>query len=152
MTMDERWCASIDALQERLGYRWRDPALLVEALTHSSWGKPNGLPYNERLEFLGDGVLDLSCAEWLMTQYQAADEGFMSGARARLVQRESLAILARELDIAHCLIVDGRHRYLTDLDSVLANAFEALVGSVYMDSGSDLRVTQAMLLRCGFFL
>jgi len=116
-----------------LGHRFRDEALLTLALTHRS---ATG-PHNERLEFLGDAVLGLVTAEALYAAHPGADEGLLSRLRARLVRRETLERLARQLDLGRHLRLGsgelrsgGHHR-----GSILANALEALIGAVYLDGG-----------------
>lgn len=116
-----------------LGYGFSDPALRRRALTHrSARGE-----HNERLEFLGDAVLGLLVAEWLITRYPRADEGRLSRLRAAVVRRESLAGVARVLDLGSHLTLGpgerksgGAHR-----ESILADALEALIGAVYLDGG-----------------
>ena len=122
-------------LDERLGYRFDDRALLDAALTHrSARGR-----HNERLEFLGDGVLDLVIAEALYRRLPEADEGQLSRLRANLVNRDALARLARELGLGEHLRLGsgelksgGKRR-----DSILADALEALFGAVYLDGGFE---------------
>lgn len=118
-----------------LGHRFRDEALLALALTHrSASGR-----HNERLEFLGDAVLGLVAAETLYVVHPEADEGALSRLRARLVRRETLEGLARNLELGRQLRLGsgelrsgGHHRA-----SILANALEALFGAVYLDGGLD---------------
>jgi len=116
-------------------YRFADPALLRQALTHRSAGSP----HNERLEFLGDSLLDLFVAEALYARWPKADEGAMTRARAELVRESALAGLAREFGVGERLILgpgemkSGGHRR----DSILADAFEAIVAAVYLDAGFE---------------
>ncbi|GAB2544930.1 ribonuclease III [Rhodanobacter koreensis] len=118
-----------------LPYRFRDPALAQLALTHRSIGKPN----NERLEFLGDALLGAVIAEMLYEEHPKASEGELSRLRAQLVNGQALAVLARELDLGDGLklgpgeLKSGGFRR----DSILADAFEALVAAVYLDGGFD---------------
>lgn len=126
---------SLSPLERALDYRFRDSSLLARALTHSS----SGLPHNERLEFLGDAVLETVISAALFSRHPDLDEGVLSRWRAALVNRESLAGLARRLQLGDCLQLGpgefktgGRYR-----DSMLADAFEALVGAVFVDSGYD---------------
>jgi ribonuclease III len=122
-----------DLLQQRLGYRFRDAALLQQALTHRSAGKTN----NERLEFLGDAILGAVIAAELYRRYPVASEGRLSRLRATLVRRESLAEVARLLQLGDFLLLgtgerrSGGHRR----GSILSDALEALLGAVYLDSG-----------------
>lgn len=122
-----------DALLGRLGYRFADPVLLISALTHRSAGGVN----NERLEFLGDAVLGLVIAEALYKRYPDASEGELSRLRASLVRKQTLAELARDLELGDCLrlgsgeLKSGGYRR----DSILADALEAVFGAVYLDGG-----------------
>ncbi|WP_049620919.1 ribonuclease III [Frateuria defendens] len=119
----------------KLDYRFRDPALAELALTHRSIGKPN----NERLEFLGDALLGAVVAEMLYEAHPRASEGELSRLRAQLVNGQALAVIARELELGEELklgpgeLKSGGFRR----DSILADAFEALVAAVYLDGGFD---------------
>ncbi|MFC3653780.1 ribonuclease III [Dyella humi] len=118
-----------------LPYHFRDPSLAALALTHRSAGKPN----NERLEFLGDALLGAIIAEMLYETHPKAAEGDMSRLRAQLVNGQALAVVARELELGEQLklgsgeLKSGGFRR----DSILADAFEALVAAVYLDGGFD---------------
>ncbi|QAU25067.1 ribonuclease III [Dyella sp. M7H15-1] len=118
-----------------LAYHFRDAALAALALTHRSAGKPN----NERMEFLGDALLGAIVAEMLYETHPAASEGEMSRLRAQLVNGQALAEVARELELGDRLklgsgeLKSGGFRR----DSILADAFEALVAAVYLDGGFD---------------
>jgi ribonuclease-3 len=139
--------ARLEALEERLGHRFARPELLVEALTHrsavselgESLGREIPLPWNERLEFLGDSVLGLAVSRRLMQREEAFDEGTLSRLRATIVNESTLADAARAADLGAALILGrsaeqggGRGR-----DSLLADAFEAVIGAVYLDSGFE---------------
>lgn len=125
--------AAEDALLRKLGYRFTDPTLLISALTHRSAGGVN----NERLEFLGDAVLGLVIAEALFRRYPDASEGELSRLRASLVRKQTLAELARDLELGDWLrlgsgeLKSGGYRR----DSILADALEAIFGAVYLDGG-----------------
>ncbi|HTT00779.1 MAG TPA: ribonuclease III [Steroidobacteraceae bacterium] len=131
-------------LREKLGYESRDTALFAAALTHRSATRP----HYERLEFLGDAVLNLLLAERLFESYPSADEGDLSRLRARLVSSEPLAEIAAELRIGEVLrlgsgeLKSGGFRRR----SILADAFEALCGALYLDGGLEAvrRVTNAL--------
>jgi ribonuclease-3 len=124
-----------DALQERLGHRFRDPRLLAQALTHRSYSAP----HNERLEFLGDGVLNCIVAAELYTRFTGLREGELSRLRASLVREQRLHELASELALGDYLrlgegeLKSGGFRR----PSILADALEALIGAVYLDGGFD---------------
>lgn len=122
-------------LEHSLGYRFRDAELLAEALTHRSASSRN----NERLEFLGDGILNFTIADALYRLCPDHSEGALSRLRASLVNRPTLAELARELELGGYLrlgggeMKSGGHRR----DSILADALEAVLGAVYLDAGFE---------------
>ena len=129
-------------LQERLGYRFADAALLREALTHRSWLNESGDPEarsNERLEYLGDAALEAFVSRRLYLAHPDAGEGWMTTARSALVRNEALAEVARGLRLGQCLTVgagianDGGR----DGDRVLSCALEAVVGAVWLDGGDS---------------
>jgi ribonuclease-3 len=117
------------------GHAFADGSLLKQALSHRSAGSP----HNERLEFLGDALLNLMIAEQLYLRWPKADEGAMTRARAELVRESALAGVARNLDLGPRLILGpgemktGGHRR----DSILADAVEALIAALYLDGGFD---------------
>jgi ribonuclease III len=128
-------------LQTRLGYKFRDENLLCLAFTHPSVAHESGVAtaHNQRLEFLGDAVLQLVLTQKLYEQFPAFDEGPLTKARAKLVNRRTLAEHARALGIGAHLILSrgeetsgGRERA-----SALADAFEALLGAIFLDGGFD---------------
>lgn len=122
-------------LQKRLGYEFRDQALLSLALTHRSCGSQN----NERLEFLGDAVLGLIMASFLCTKFPEVREGELSRMRSHMVCAESLAKVAKQLELGPDLLLgpgevkSGAHRR----DSILGDTVEALIGAVYTDSSFE---------------
>jgi len=118
---------------ESLGYGFKTKGLLTSALTHSSAGENN----NERLEFLGDAVLDLVVAEALFERFPYAQEGELSRLRSTLVNRETLAVVARDLDLApHLTLGQGEKKSGgMQRESILANALEAIIGAIYLDGG-----------------
>ncbi|ABA58911.1 ribonuclease III [Nitrosococcus oceani] len=125
----------LERLCRKLGYRFAEPALLRHAITHRSATKEN----NERLEFLGDSILNFLIADFLYSGFPRAQEGELSRLRATLVKGETLAELARELEIGDHLILglgelkSGGYRRT----SILADAFEAVIGAVYLDGGLE---------------
>lgn len=127
----------LEALAARLGHEWRDRSTLELALVHSSYANPLGLTPNERLEFLGDSVLDLLSAEFLMLKNPAEREGFLSQRRAELVRMCALAERARELGLGELLLVGKGCDYLRTVPSVLADVMEACIGSAYVDGGLE---------------
>lgn len=123
-------------------HAFADPALLAQALRHRS----AGTPHNERLEFLGDSLVNLFIAEALFARWPQADEGALTRARAELVRESALAPIARTLDLGSKLTLgpgemkSGGHRR----DSILADALEALVAAIYLDS--DFATCRAAVL------
>jgi ribonuclease III len=119
--------------RQALGHEFSDSLLLEQALTHRSAGRRN----NERLEFLGDALLNLIVAEFVYEQYPRASEGDMTRARASLVNGSALAELAREAQIGDRLLL-GPGELKTGgfrRDSILSDTFEALVAAIYLDAG-----------------
>ncbi len=129
-------------LQEELGYEFADDNLLVEALCHKSFSNEqpgNNIACNERLEFLGDAVLDLVVSRYLYHRYPEAREGEMTRIRAEVVNEKGLARVARGLQLGRFLLL-GRGEERTggrNKDSLLANALEALLGAVFCDGGFE---------------
>ena len=128
----------MNPLEQRIKYKFRNSLLLAEALTHPSLGHETHRHHfdNQRLEFLGDAVLQLIFTEYLFDRYPDASEGQLTKLRARIVSREGLRIHADALDLGHFLMMGkgeetsgGRQRA-----SALADAYEALVGALYLDS------------------
>lgn len=120
-------------LQERLSYQFQNPDLLIRALTHRSYSTR----HNERLEFLGDSILNFSVASLLFKMLREQDEGDLSRIRSSLVNQQTLAELAHQLDISEVLLLgegelkSGGFRR----PSILADAMEAIFGAIYLDSG-----------------
>lgn len=125
-------------LQERISHTFRDAGLLERALTHKSFANEHHLAeHNERLEFLGDAVLNLAVSEYLMSACPAAPEGVLSRLRAAVVSEPSLAAAAREIGLGGCLLL-GRGEEQTggrEKNSLLADSLEALIAAVYLDAG-----------------
>jgi ribonuclease-3 len=139
--MPARAVAEYDELQARLNYRFENARLLQLALTHPSVAHEHGAPTetNQRLEFLGDAVLQLVLTRELYDKYPEVDEGPLTKARAKLVNRRTLAERARHLGLGQSLILSrgedlngGRER-----PSALADTFEALLGAILLDGGFD---------------
>ena len=134
----------MERLSAALGYAFRDPGLLKQALTHRSQGPRN----NERLEFLGDGLLNFIVGAALYELRPRDEEGALSRLRASLVREESLARIARSLDLGKLLYLGesesksgGARR-----DSILADAFEAIIGAIYLDGGFEPARTSCLKL------
>ncbi len=122
-------------LSQRLGYAFTQPKLLEQALTHRSHGRTN----YERLEFLGDAVLNLSISCALLARYPQAKEGDLSRLRAHLVQESTLASLARNFQLGeHLKLGEGELKSGgQERASILADAVEALIGAIFLDSNFD---------------
>ncbi len=138
---------SMEQLCTRVAYRFNDPSLLLESLTHSSAARyvqkknqqPIPMPWNERLEFLGDSVLSLVLSSLLLQRPEKFPEGQLSKIRASLVNEHTLARISQGIDIGSCLLLGpgeeragGRNK-----DSVLADALEAFFGAIYIDAGLE---------------
>lgn len=126
----------IGALENTLGYKFKNEKLIIEALTHKSHKQPYD---NERLEFLGDAVLDLIVGEYLFFKFPKSDEGNLSKIRAALVNEDGFEKLARSINL-------GEYIYLSNAEennggrekaSLLSNAFEAVMGAIYLESGLE---------------
>ncbi len=123
-------------LEKKLNYTFKNKQLIIEALTHKSHKKPYN---NERLEFLGDAVLDLIVGEYLFNKFPKSNEGILSKIRASLVNESGFTLLARKIDL-------GAYIYLSlaeennngrDKPSLLSNAFEAVIGAIYLEAGLE---------------
>ena len=125
--------ARLDALQQRLGYRFTQSALLTRALTHRS----AGADHNERLEFLGDAVLQTAISSLLYERFAGSDEGDLTRVRAHLVREDSLARVALAVGLPEVLrLSEGEARGGGALrPSILADALEALIGAAFLDGG-----------------
>ncbi len=126
---------SLDALQQRLGWRFLQPALLTRALTHRSFGSE----HNERLEFLGDAVLSLAISRLLYEQFGGSDEGDLTRVRAHLVREDSLHRAGLALGLPAVIrLSEGEARGGgAQRASILADAVEALIGATFVDGGFD---------------
>ncbi len=133
---------NIEELENRIGYHFRDKSLLQTAITHSSYAndvKKGDIHDNERLEFLGDAVLELSSSDVLFHEYRDKQEGELTRIRASIVCEPTLAQCAKDIDLGSYLLLShgeertgGRER-----ESVTSDAFEALIGAIYLDSGFE---------------
>lgn len=132
----------IEGIQETIGYQFKNLNILKESLTHRSYLNEHAdwqLPHNERLEFLGDAVLELIVTEELFNRYPDKEEGWMTSVRAALVNYVMLADVARAVGLDGAVLLSrgeakdtGRAR-----EVILANAFESVIGAVYLDGGYD---------------
>jgi len=135
-------------LEEKLGYSFKNPKFLINALTHSSYANEarDGISSNERLEFLGDSVLSIIVSEHIYKKFQNLPEGELTKIRASLVCEKSLCGFSRELGLGQYLRLGkgedkggGRER-----DSILADAFEAVLAAMYLDGGFEVAKNHVM--------
>lgn len=146
-------------MNTRIQYQFREPNRLKEALTHSSYAnehREKGLVCNERLEFLGDSVLSIVISDYIYRRFLDLDEGDLTKIRASIVCEDSLAIAAKRIDLGSVLYLGkgeertgGRKR-----KSILADAFEAVIGAIYLDGGIEearkfIRETLASIIEDG---
>lgn len=133
--------SQLQSFEQKIGYEFTNKDLLVEALTHRSFLNENpsfGLPHNERLEFLGDAVLELAVTEYLFTEYRDKSEGEMTNYRAALVKGEHLAKVAKQFDLEFYLQTSrGEKNDPNSKAYVTANAVEAVIAAIYLDSGIE---------------
>ena len=129
----------IDEIQKSIGYQYKNTELLKTALTHSSYANEKKLQNNERLEFLGDSVLSIIVSDYIYNKYSDVNEGRLTQVRANLVCEKSLAVFAKRINLGSLLflghgeeISGGRERA-----SVLSDAFEAVLASIYLDGGIE---------------
>lgn len=138
--MEARSCE--EALTARIGYRFGNIALLREALTHKSFSNERpgeDLPHSERLEFLGDAVLDLAVSFRIFKDFPELPEGELTRIRAEVVSEKGLAGVARELNLGSCLLL-GRGEERSggrEKESLVADALEALLGAAFCEAGFD---------------
>ena len=122
-------------MKDRIGHRFADPDLLAQALRHRS----AGVPHNERLEFLGDSIVNMLVAQTMFERWPKADEGALTRARSALVCEGALAVIARHLELGPRLVLgpgelkSGGFRR----DSILADAVEAVIAAIYLDAGFE---------------
>ena len=134
---------ALRTLQSEIHYEFKQVKLLIEALTHSSHANEHGGVHNERLEFLGDAVLELAVSNELFRKFPEAQEGHLTKMRSALVSEGALAQVARRIDLGSCLLLGkgeeaqgGREK-----NSVLSDALEALLGAVHLDGGLEAAQT-----------
>ncbi|OGP99172.1 MAG: ribonuclease III, partial [Deltaproteobacteria bacterium RBG_19FT_COMBO_46_12] len=138
--MDEERVATLKELEERLGHRFVEIKWLDQALTHKSYiyeTDHSEKVANEVLEFLGDSVLNLAVSHLLLNKFPDAHEGTLSMMRSQLVKRSSLAALFKELQFEGYLLLGKSQQLNKGMEkfSILANAYEAMIGAIFMDSG-----------------
>lgn len=130
----------MEKFENIIGYRFKNKDLLKEALTHRSYLNENtkwGVPHNERMEFLGDAVLELAVSEFLFQKYQRKAEGELTSFRAALVNYQFLAKVASEIELNNFIFLSrGETKDASRArEVILANAMEAVIGAIYLDGG-----------------
>lgn len=133
---------NLSELEELLGYHFHDQNLLKTAMTHTSYAnehRRDQIVSNERLEFLGDAVLELVSSEYLYSKYPEMEEGKLSKMRASMVCEPSLAIIARRLTIPQFLILGKGEELMNgrSKESITSDAVESVIGAIYLDSGFE---------------
>lgn len=130
---------NLQRVQKEIHYEFKQVKLLIQALSHTSYANEQGCLHNERLEFLGDAVLELAISHILFTKFPQAQEGQLTRMRSALVSETALAAAARRIDLGTCLLLGkgedtqgGREK-----NSVLSDALEAVLGAVYLDGGLE---------------
>lgn len=137
----------LSQVEEAIGYRFRDPSLLEQALTHRSGALVQGR-HNERLEFFGDALVGMAVCEHVYDLLPGADEGRLTKIKAKAVARETFARVLRGAFWRKAIRVGGGLERRAELpDSVYANVFEAVVAAVYYDSGRDYGMARDLALR-----
>ncbi len=132
---------NISEFEKKIGIDFKDKELLKKAFIHRSFTNEKagkGLEHNERIEFLGDAVLELSATEFLYKKFPSETEGVLTAYRSALVNTDSLSLHAKKLDINNFLMLSkGEKTSVKGRDHLLANAFEAVVGAIYLDKGFE---------------
>ena len=137
----------IEKLKLKINYNFKDKALLREALTHRTYAVENSLPYdNQRLEFLGDAVLEIILSEYIFQLYPKAKEGELTKMRSAMVNQHSLATLSRNIELGAFMITGKGEKENggCDRDSTLSDLFEALIGAFFLDA--DLETAKEFVL------
>lgn len=141
MKLNEKRRAELNELQETVGYWFNDAELLNTALTHTSYvkGENHSASHNERLEFLGDAVLELIVSEYLFTNNPGMNEGLMTRVRSRAVYENALFDAARGIRLGQYLLLSHgeEHTGGREKPSILSDALEALIGAMYIDGGIE---------------
>lgn len=122
-------------IENKIGYSFQNRELLLEAFTHSTYANAYGGNDNERMEYLGDAVLQLVVTEWQYDRYQKADEGTMTRSRQRLVCEDALLDAVKDLGIEKYLLVVGSHANVGK--KTVASLFEAVTAAIYLDGGYE---------------
>ncbi len=143
----------MEELERKIGYQFKNKALMREAITHSSYAKERKsqhIKYNERLEFLGDAVLSIVVSDYIFKHCPELPEGELTKLRASLVCEKSLFEFAKIIDLGKYLILSKgeRNNGGAERPSILSDAFEALIAAIYIDGGYEQRRTRITKLLC----
>lgn len=136
----------LEELEKKIGYKFRDIRLLHHAMTHSSYSGGKNYECNERLEFLGDAVLQLTVSKYLFTNMKSVPEGGLTKLRASIVCENSLYAFAKRIDLGKYILLGKGEEQSggRDRKSILSDAFEAMIAAVYLDGG-DAESTKMIL-------
>ena len=130
----------LDEVQKNLGYEFHDLNFLKIALTHRSYSSEYGLKYcNERMEFLGDGILSAVVSEYLYNKYSDDDEGKLSQVKAQIVSAKNLSVWAKKIKLDKFILVSKNEElnFARQRESLLCDSFEAIIGAIYLDSNFE---------------
>ena len=131
---------NFDEVQKNLGYEFHDLNFLKIALTHRSYSSEYGLKYcNERMEFLGDGILSAVVSEYLYNKYSDDDEGKLSQVKAQIVSAKSLSVWAKKIKLDKFILISKNEdsNLARQRESLLCDSFEAVIGAIYIDSNFE---------------
>ena len=132
---------NFDEVQKNLGYEFHDLNFLKIALTHRSYSSEYGLKYcNERMEFLGDGILSAVVSEYLYNKYSDDDEGKLSQVKAQIVSAKSLSVWAKKIKLDKFILISKNEdsNFARQRESLLCDSFEAVIGAIYIDSNFEV--------------
>ncbi len=126
----------IDLIEKRIGYHFKNEQFLRQAFVHSSYAKQHNVLDNERMEFLGDAILEYIVSEYIYEKYSRFDDGQLSKVRAQLVSADGLRPVVERMDILrYLLIADNSYSILTQSKKINANLYEAILCAIYLDGG-----------------
>lgn len=142
-SIDEEMLNQLSGLQDAINYQFKDTSLIIQALTHKSFAHENNRENNERLEFLGDAILQFVMSDHLMSKYPELPEGMLSKFRAVLVSEKGLSTLAKKIGLGQYLFI-GKGEEITggrEKNSILSDALEALFAAIFLDSRAEKNVS-----------
>ncbi|MCS6875265.1 MAG: ribonuclease III [Aquificaceae bacterium] len=142
--MHALYSKEFEVLQEEIGYRFKDPKILLQALTHKSYAGEHGLKSYETLEFLGDALINLFVVDLLTSEFPHTSEGELAMMKSYFVSEEYLCRLAEELSMDQLILLSGRRRNGHVSASILADTFEALWAAIYIDCGRSVDTVKSL--------